>query len=71
MRIEELAELIDKKKLLPEQLKEALDVLDYEIDSCQTILADIETELHSRREFQLKLRFYKNLKNRLKDEFKS
>ncbi len=70
MRIEELLELVSSSTLKKEQLKEAIYTLDYEIDSCQTIVADIETELHSRREFQAKLRNYINLKNKLKNEFK-
>ena len=71
MRIEELEELMQSSQLKPEQLKEANDLLDYEIDSCETIVADIETELPSRREFQAKLRLYTRLKNRLKHEFKN
>lgn len=71
MRIDELILLMNNSELKPEQVKEAIDVLDYEIDSAETIVADIETELHSRKEFQQKLRDYKTLKNRIKNEFKS
>ena len=69
MGIDEVVVLMETKTLKAEQAKEALDVLEYEIDSAETIVADGETELHSRREFQGKLRVYTNLKNRLRHEF--
>ena len=56
---------IQKGTIRLEHIKDARNMLYNEIDDCENIIKDIETEPHVRREFQDKLTLYRKLLNRL------
>ena len=58
-------ESIQTGTLKEEEVYAAKEIIDNEIMQCENILTDDETKLHSRREFVLKLKNFRKLKNRL------
>jgi hypothetical protein len=60
-----IIEVINNGTLKEEEVYAAKEIIDNEIMQCENILTDDETELHSRREFVLKLKVLRKSKNRL------
>lgn len=65
LSLEQVISSIQSATLSEEDVFAAKEILDNEIMQCENILQDPETELYSRREFQLKLSVYRKLRNRL------
>jgi hypothetical protein len=63
--IEYIINAVNNGTLKEEEVPIAKQLVDNEIMQCENILTDDETELHSRREFVLKLKNFRKLKNRL------
>ena len=65
MTLEHIILAIQQSTIKLEQITEARNVLENEIDACEVILQDPETETYSRNEFRDKMNLYKKLLNRL------
>ena len=63
--IEYILNAVNNGTLKEEEVYAAKEIIENEIMQCENILTDDETELHSRREFVLKLKNLRKSKNRL------
>jgi hypothetical protein len=65
MTLEEIILAIQRGTIRLEQIPEARSVVENEIDACEVVLKDPETEAYGRNEYRAKLTLYKKILNRL------
>lgn len=63
--IEYIINAINNGTLKEEEVYGAKQIVNNEIMQCENVLQDDETELYSKREFVVKLKLFRKLKNRL------
>lgn len=65
MTLKQTIDAISDSSIMLEQIPAAKTMLENEIDACEDVIQDPETEFHVRAEYHQKLKTFKKLLNRI------